>query len=174
MAHKTNPLSSSPQNETKISEDCRMIPKSNHSVSARLQKELMALMMNPEKSVSAFPGENLFKWIATINGPVNTVYEGLSYKLTMEFPQSYPYSPPVVKFTSPCYHPNVDMTGNICLDILKEEWSALYDVRAILLSIQSLLGDPNISSPLNSEAADKWPNEEEYKKALAQFHKSNK
>lgn len=44
------------------------------------------------------------------------------------------------QFTSPCYHPNVDMTGNICLDILKEEWSALYDVRAILLSIQSLLG----------------------------------
>lgn len=53
--------------------------------------------MNPEKSVSAFPGESLFKWVATINGPVNTVYEGLSYKLTMEFPQSYPYTPPVVK-----------------------------------------------------------------------------
>lgn len=53
--------------------------------------------MNPEKSVSAFPGENLFKWVATMNGPVNTVYEGLSYKLSMEFPQSYPYAPPVVK-----------------------------------------------------------------------------
>lgn len=47
------------------------------------------------------------------------------------------------QFTSPCYHPNVDTSGNICLDILKDEWSALYDVRAILLSIQSLLGGMN-------------------------------
>ncbi|KAK6631389.1 Ubiquitin-conjugating enzyme E2 C [Polyplax serrata] len=174
MAHKTNPLSSSPQNESKISEETKLKSKSNHSVSTRLQKELMSLMMNPEKSVSAFPGENLFKWVATMNGPVNTVYEGLSYKLSMEFPQSYPYAPPVVKFTSPCYHPNVDTSGNICLDILKDEWSALYDVRAILLSIQSLLGDPNINSPLNPEAADKWANEEEFKRALTQFHKINK
>lgn len=45
-----------------------------------------------------------------------------------------------MKFETPCYHPNVDQSGNICLDILKEKWSALYDVRTILLSLQSLLG----------------------------------
>lgn len=45
-----------------------------------------------------------------------------------------------MKFISPCFHPNVDDKGFICLDILKEKWSALYDVRSILLSIQSLLG----------------------------------
>lgn len=44
-----------------------------------------------------------------------------------------------MRFLTPCYHPNVDAQGNICLDILKEKWSALYDVRTILLSIQSLL-----------------------------------
>lgn len=44
-----------------------------------------------------------------------------------------------MRFLTPCYHPNVDTQGNICLDILKEKWSALYDVRTILLSIQSLL-----------------------------------
>ena len=47
----------------------------------------------------------------------------------------------MVRFTSPCFHPNVDKHGNICLDILKENWSALYEVRTILLSIQSLLGE---------------------------------
>ena len=67
------------------------------------------------------------------------VYDGLSYKLVLEFPNGYPYKAPMVKFDTPCYHPNVDMSGNICLDILKEKWSALYDVRTILLSIQSLL-----------------------------------
>nr|CAD7267429.1 unnamed protein product [Timema shepardi] len=106
-----------------------------------LQKELMILMMSPDKSVSAFPeGENLFKWIGTITGPEGTVYDGLTYKLALEFPHSYPYSAPIVRFLTPCFHPNVDLAGNICLDILKDKWSALYDVRTILLSIQSLLG----------------------------------
>ena len=68
------------------------------------------------------------------------VYDNLSYKLVLEFPSGYPYKAPMVKFETPCYHPNVDGSGNICLDILKEKWSALYDVRTILLSIQSLLG----------------------------------
>lgn len=66
-------------------------------------------------------------------------YEELRYKLSLEFPSGYPYTAPTVRFLTPCYHPNVDTQGNICLDILKEKWSALYDVRTILLSIQSLL-----------------------------------
>ena len=49
------------------------------------------------------------------------------------------------------YHPNIDMSGNICLDILKEEWSAVYNVQTILLSIQSMLGEPNPKSPLNAQ-----------------------
>jgi len=52
----------------------------------------------------------------------------------------YPFKAPEVKFVTPCYHPNVDQHGNICLDILKEKWSAAYSVRTLLLSIQSLLG----------------------------------
>ena len=109
---------------------------------------------------------------------MESVYEGLKYKLRLEFPAGeyissesepltkrlmqqlpgYPYQSPTVKFTTPCFHPNVDSHGNICLDILKEKWSALYEVlyenadnsfspyeiaqvRTILLSIQSLLGE---------------------------------
>ena len=63
----------------------------------------------------------------------------MTYKLTLEFLHSYPFSAPVVRFLTPCFHPNVDVSGNICLDILRDKWSALYDVRTILLSIQSLL-----------------------------------
>ena len=101
----------------------------------------MSLMMSNDKGISAFPdGDKLFEWIATVHGPADSVYDGLKYKLRLEFPAAYPYTAPTVKFVTPCFHPNVDQHGNICLDILKEKWSALYEVRTILLSIQSLLG----------------------------------
>lgn len=141
--------------------------KDKHSVTKRLQQELLSLMMSGEKGVSAFPdGDNLFKWIGTIQGPVGTVYEGLEYKLTIEFPNSYPITAPRVKFDTSCFHPNVDDNGNICLDILKEKWSATYDALAILLSIQSLLADPNIASALNHQAAELWKNPPLFKKYL--------
>lgn len=67
------------------------------------------------------------------------------------------------------WHPNVDMRGNICLDILKENWSAVYNVQTILLSLQSLLGEPNNKSPLNAQAAQLYEKDpEQYKKLLMQ------
>ncbi|XP_068171197.1 ubiquitin-conjugating enzyme E2 C [Antennarius striatus] len=137
------------------------------SVTKRLQQELMTLMMAADKSVSAFPeSDNLFKWIGTIDGAKGTVYHGLRYRLSLEFPPGYPYQAPRVKFVTPCFHPNVDDQGFICLDILKDKWSALYDVHSILLSIQSLLGEPNNESPLNTAAADLWDDQEAFKAHL--------
>ncbi|XP_038225882.2 ubiquitin-conjugating enzyme E2 C, partial [Dermochelys coriacea] len=144
---------------------------SRESVGKRLQQELMALMMAGDKGISAFPeSDNLFRWIGTIDGAAGTVYEDLRYKLSLEFPDGYPYNAPTVKFLTPCYHPNVDTQGNICLDILKDKWSALYDVRTILLSIQSLLGEPNIESPLNTHAAELWKNQAAFKKYLQETY----
>lgn len=174
MAQNINPFYSSQNTPSKAAEEKQNIPKDKHAVSKRLQKELMVLMTSTEKGVSAFPdGENLFKWIGTITGPRDTVYAGLTYKLTLEFPHSYPYSAPIVRFATPCFHPNVDAVGNICLDILKEKWSALYDVRTILLSIQSLLSEPNNESPLNPQAAKLWNDQTKYKKHLTEeYHRT--
>uniref|UniRef100_A0A8C3IZ66 Ubiquitin-conjugating enzyme E2 C n=1 Tax=Chrysemys picta bellii TaxID=8478 RepID=A0A8C3IZ66_CHRPI len=127
--------------------------------------------MAGDKGISAFPeSDNLFRWIGTIDGAAGTVYEELRYKLSLEFPDGYPYNAPTVKFLTPCYHPNVDTQGNICLDILKDKWSALYDVRTILLSIQSLLGEPNVESPLNTHAAELWKNQAAFKKYLQETY----
>ncbi|GAB4856006.1 Ubiquitin-conjugating enzyme E2 20 [Ancistrocladus abbreviatus] len=142
------------------------------SVLKRLQSELMALMMSGDPGISAFPEEgNMFNWKGTIHGSKDTVFEGTEYRLSLNFPADYPFKPPKVKFETGCFHPNVDVYGNICLDILQDKWSSAYDVRTILLSIQSLLGEPNTSSPLNNQAAALWNNQEEYRKMVEKLYK---
>lgn len=109
-----------------------------------LQKELMDIMMNPTPGISAFPDdENMTLWTATIDGPASTPYESLVFKLSMKFGATYPYEAPMVIFKTPIYHPNVDFSGRICLDILTDKWSAVYNIGTVLLSLQSLLGEPN-------------------------------
>jgi len=137
------------------------------SVTKRLQSELMQLMMSNASGISGFPeGDNLFKWVATVTGAAGTAFEGLTFKLSLKFPSGYPYSPPTVTFDTPCFHPNVDEAGNICLDILKDKWSAIYNIQTILLSIQSLLGEPNNASPLNPRAAALWADQESFRREL--------
>ncbi|KAH9597249.1 Ubiquitin-conjugating enzyme E2 [Trypanosoma melophagium] len=148
---------------------------SSCSASSRLQKEFMELMMNPADGISAFPqNDNLFHWIGTVQGVTHTPYEGLEFRLSIEFPSNYPFEAPLVRFLTPCFHPNVDTHGAICLDILKDNWSAVYTVSKILLSIQNLLDNPNNQSPLNNRAAMMWPNKEEYRREVLQVHKEAK
>jgi ubiquitin-conjugating enzyme E2 A len=67
------------------------------------------------------------------------------------------------------FHPNIYANGEICLDILQNQWSPIYDIAAILTSIQSLLCDPNPNSPANSEAARLWnENRREYNRRVTQ------
>jgi ubiquitin-conjugating enzyme E2 C len=132
--------------------------------------------MSSTPGISAFPesDSNLLHWTGTIEGPSGTFYEGLRFKISLQFPANYPYFAPTIKFTSPMWHPNIDMSGNICLDILKDKWSAVYNVQTILLSLQSLLGEPNNKSPLNAQAATLWDSDpEEYKRLLMQRYRED-
>eukprot|EP01092_Planopodium_desertum_P015609 TRINITY_DN832_c0_g1_i2.p1 TRINITY_DN832_c0_g1~~TRINITY_DN832_c0_g1_i2.p1 ORF type:complete len:133 (+),score=1.75 TRINITY_DN832_c0_g1_i2:41-400(+) len=113
----------------------------------RLQKE-------PQEGISAAPTENnILLWHAVIFGPDETPWEGGTFKLQMLFSEEYPNKPPKVTFLSAMFHPNIYANGNICLDILDTNWSPIYDISAILVSIRSLLADPNPKSPANAEAA---------------------
>ncbi|KAI0362744.1 ubiquitin-conjugating enzyme E2 [Trametes cingulata] len=144
------------------------------SVTKRLSNELMTLMMSASPGISAFPRSdaNLFEWVGTIEGPAGTVYAGLKFKISINFPPTYPMSPPAIKFDSPCFHPNVDINGGgICLDILQDKWSAVYSVQTILLSLQSLLGEPNNASPLNPEAAGLWSAPEQFKAQIMKYYR---
>ncbi|ONM51548.1 Ubiquitin-conjugating enzyme E2 2 [Zea mays] len=93
-----------------------------------------------------------------------------TFKLTLQFTEDYPNKPPTVRFVSRMFHPNIYADGSICLDILQNQWSPIYDVAAILTSIQSLLCDPNPNSPANSEAARLFSeNKREYNRKVREI-----
>jgi len=73
--------------------------------------------------------------------------------LRITFGERYPEKPPKVRFTSEMFHPNVYNDGMLCMDLLQDQWSPCHNICTLLTSIQSLLTDPNCSSPANPEAA---------------------
>jgi ubiquitin-conjugating enzyme E2 D/E len=120
----------------------------------RINKELHELQRDPPTNCSAGPvGDDLFHWSATIMGPPDSPYQGGVFFLNIHFPTDYPFKPPKVNFTTKIYHPNVNANGSICLDILKDQWSPALTISKVLLSICSLLTDPNPDDPLVPEIA---------------------
>ncbi|CAL1295310.1 unnamed protein product [Larinioides sclopetarius] len=89
-------------------------------------------------------------------GPPDSPYEGGVFFLTICFPSNYPFDPSHVRFTTRIYHPNIDQGGNICLDILEQEWSPALTIPKVLLSICSLLCDPNPDDALDPEVGDTY------------------
>ncbi|CAL1300983.1 unnamed protein product [Larinioides sclopetarius] len=127
-----------------------------------MMKELEFIHQDPPSHCSAGPlGDDLFNWQATIMGPADSPYEGGVFSLIMHFPRKYAFKPPEVYFTTRIYHPNIDENGLICLDILGSAWSPAFTFSHLLLSICSLLCDPNPDAAINAEAAHKYKNNRE-------------
>lgn len=94
-----------------------------------------------------------FEWTASIEGPAGSPYEGGTFYLDIQFPDDYPFRPPKCTFQTRIYHCNINSSGSICLDILKTEWSPALTVSKVLLSVSSLLTDPNPADPLVPQIA---------------------
>jgi ubiquitin-conjugating enzyme E2 T len=90
-----------------------------------------------------------------IQGTENTPYEGGTFTLEVTLTDRYPFEPPIVKFITPIYHPNIDTGGRICLNVLnsppKGNWAPSLNISTLLLSIQQLMNDPNPDDPLMVE-----------------------
>ncbi|CAL8092825.1 unnamed protein product [Calicophoron daubneyi] len=146
-----------------------MATKKAHSSAIKaLQKELMELNAAPVEGfkVNASGVENMFIWDVAIFGPPMTLYEGGYFKARLFFPNDYPYSPPSIQFLSKMFHPNIYENGEVCISILhspgedpqsgelaSERWNPTQNVRTILLSVISLLNEPNIHSAAYVEAS---------------------
>ncbi|CAG8504777.1 13785_t:CDS:2 [Ambispora leptoticha] len=129
-----------------------------------LLKQFKELTNNPVPgfTVALHDDSNVFEWDVGIIGAPNTVYEGGYFKATLKFPDDYPFNPPTFKFNNDFFHPNVYSDGRLCISILHppgddptsgetaaERWNPTQSVESILISIVSLLVDPNCSSPAN-------------------------
>lgn len=76
-------------------------------------------------------------------------YQGATFKFTFKFKKSYPHDPPKVTCTQVVYHPNIDLEGNVCLNILREDWKPILNVQSIVIGLQFLFLEPNPDDPLN-------------------------
>lgn len=120
----------------------------------RIQKELEDIRRDPPAGCSAGPvKDDMFNWEGVIFGPSDSPYAGGVFKLSIRFPTEYPFKQPHIQFQTKIYHPNINSAGGICLDILKTQWSPALTISKVLLSILSLLTDPNPNDPLVPDIA---------------------
>ena len=133
------------------------------SAERRLKREFKEFIKDPPLFCSGGPvikkdvhyhEKDYYNWNATITGPQESPYENGIFNLTISFPPNYPFKAPSIKFKTPIYHPNISKSGEICLDILKEQWSPALSISKVLLSICSLLTDPNPDDPLRPSVAE--------------------
>lgn len=113
-------------------------------------------------------GDDISNWVVFIIGPPGTSFEGGIYRALMRFPESYPMEPPSIQFTCQMYHPNIYRDGKVCISTLQcpprgsppehssEYWRPVLGAEQALLSVVSLLSDPNVNDPANQYAAQEW------------------
>jgi ubiquitin-conjugating enzyme E2 G1 len=132
-----------------------------------LTNQLKEMQQNSNSSFSAgLVGDDVFKWRVTVIGPRETPYEGGIFPASLEFPITFPQQPPKMRFLCSMFHPNIRTTGEVCISILHppgediyeyedrgERWTPIHTVESIILSVISMLSDPNCESPENVEAA---------------------
>lgn len=124
-------------------------------------------------SVGLVDDSNVYDWEILIMGPDGTLFEGGFFKARLVFPKDFPNKPPKMTFQSEMWHPNIYENGEVCISILhdpgtdpnnlhetaEERWRPILGVEQILMSVISMLSDPNDESPANLDAAIQWRND---------------
>lgn len=110
----------------------------------RLRSELKILRSDPPDGIRVIPLDppTYCHWQATIVGPVGSPYEGGMFFLYLQVPYSYPMCPPVVRFLTKIFHPNISRHGDVGIDSIHYNWSLALTLSKVLISVQSLLTDP--------------------------------
>mmetsp|Transcript_12930 Transcript_12930/g.23980 ORF Transcript_12930/g.23980 Transcript_12930/m.23980 type:complete len:262 (+) Transcript_12930:77-862(+) len=119
----------------------------------RVQKDVSELdggdCANP-----VFPNPNDLMNFHVIISPDDGYWKGYQYTFDFVVPDMYPHEPPKVQCREKIYHPNIDLEGNVCLNILRADWKPVLDINAVIYGLIVLFVQPNPNDPLNHEAAE--------------------
>lgn len=157
-----------------------------HVARELLKKELVSLMKDESCgfSVGLEDDSDFFTWRVVFEGPADSLYEGGIFTAILKFPPDFPNNPPEMKFETEMWHPNIYPDGRVCISILHppgtdrfndqetadERWRPILGVHSILISVISMLVDPNLNSPANIDAAVNMKNDyDAWKKKVRQL-----
>ena len=133
----------------------------------RVRREFREIVTSEEAQACSIKVEiidqsDVTKLKGIVAGPPDTPFEGGTFYLDINIPDSYPFNPPKVKFVTKIWHPNISsVTGAICLDILKDQWAAAMTLRTVLLSIQALLQAAEPDDPQDAVVARQYKEDPE-------------
>ncbi|KAL4062984.1 ubiquitin-conjugating enzyme/RWD-like protein [Scleroderma yunnanense] len=119
----------------------------------RVQKDLTELDLPSTMKTNFADAADLLNFTLTIT-PDEGMYHGGAFNFSFNINSNYPHEPPKVKCLQTIYHPNVDLEGNVCLNILREDWKPVLNLNSVMVGLQYLFLEPNADDPLNKEAAE--------------------
>ncbi|CAG0915781.1 unnamed protein product [Notodromas monacha] len=111
--------------------------------STRLRMEMKILAYESTEGIQAIPlNASKSVWQASVAGPRGSPYEHGTFLLVIKLPRCYPLQPPIVRFLTRVFHPNVSRHGDIGVDCIRHNWTVALSISTVLLSIQSIFTDP--------------------------------
>ena len=124
----------------------------------RIKKEYQDIIKEKNSNVQVKLVSNDYRhWKGRIKGPIDTCYQGGIFDVDIIMPDDYPFKPPKMKFDTKIWHPNISsVTGAICLDILKNEWTPALTIRTALISLQALMCEPVPNDPQDAVVAKQY------------------
>lgn len=125
----------------------------NQSMKHRLRKDMAGLDLPPEVTIEfgkqADGEDDLQDFTVTIFPTEDSYWQGGKYPFKFEIPEAYPYEPPVVTCLTKIWHPNINLDGNVCLNILRKDWKPVLSINHVIFGLETLFLSPNPTDPLN-------------------------
>jgi len=133
-----------------------------------IQKEYTTLTKNPSAYLQVYDLEDIFHWTVFILAPDHSPYEKGVFRALIRFPDTYPMDPPSVQFLSEVVHPNIYRDGKVCMSTLQNpapahleansdpltNWRPVLGIEQVIVSLVSMLADPNCDDPANRDCAE--------------------